>query len=55
MSKINVNYFTTKLYTGMSYIVYSKKVEQICNKFSEKILPYLQEVLKKELSNGVEW
>lgn len=29
MSEINTNYFATKLYTGMSYMAYSKKVEQV--------------------------
>ena len=55
MSEINVDYFAGKLYSGLSYIVYSKKVEQACKRYAEKILPYLQEVLKEELSNGVEW
>jgi len=46
---LNVDYFGTKLYTGMAYIVYSKKVEQACNRFAQKILPALQKALREEL------
>lgn len=46
---LNVDYFGTKLYTGMTYILYGKKCEQACNRFAQKILPALQKVLKEEL------
>lgn len=46
---LNVDYFGTKLYIGMAYILYGKKCEQACNRFSQKILPALQKVLKEEL------
>ena len=52
---LNTDYFGSKLYTGMSYILYGKKCEQACNRFSEKILPPLQLVLKRELEDGVSW
>lgn len=48
---LNVEYFGTKLYTGMSYILYGKKCEQACNLFAEKILPPLQELLRNEILN----
>ena len=46
---LSVDYFGSKLYTGMAYILYSKKCEQACKRFAEKILPALQKVLKEEL------
>lgn len=46
---LNVGYFGTKMYTGMAYILYSKKCESACNRFAEKILPALQKLLKEEL------
>jgi len=55
MTKINVGYFGTKLYTGMTYILHTRKCEQACNRFAQKILPPLQKLLKEELSNGVGW
>ena len=48
MMEINVSYFGQKLYTGMAYIVYNKKVEQACYRFAEIILPALQDFLNKE-------
>lgn len=52
---LNTDYFATKLYTGMAYILYGKKCEQACKRFAEKILPPFQELLKEELSNNVGW
>jgi len=52
---LDVSYFGTKLYTGMSYILYGKKCERACQLFAEKILPPLQEVLRDEIKNGVEF
>lgn len=46
---LNVDYFATKLYTGMSYILFGRKCEQACQRFAEKILPPLQKVLREEL------
>ncbi|SDZ81831.1 hypothetical protein SAMN05192529_102115 [Arachidicoccus rhizosphaerae] len=53
--RLNVDYFATKLYTGMSFILNGKKCEQACKRFAEKILPPLQKVLKQELENGIDW
>ena len=55
IAEINTDYFGSKLYTGMAYILHTRKCEQACKRFAEKILPYLQVALKKELSNGVGW
>jgi len=55
IAHINVDYFGSKLFTGMSYILYSKKCEQASKRFAEKILPPLQAVLKRELDEGASW
>ena len=55
IASLNVEYFGSKLFTGMSYILYGKKSEQACKRFAEKILPPLQEILKKEITSGVMW
>lgn len=52
---INTDYFGTKMYTGMAYILYSKKCEQACNRFSEQILPALQKALKQDIENKIKW
>ena len=52
---LNIDYFGSKLYTGMAYILYGKKCEQSCQRFAEKILPPLQALLKIELAGGVSW
>jgi hypothetical protein len=49
LCELNVGYFGTKMYTGMSYILHTKKCEQACDLFAEKILPPLQKILKAEL------
>jgi len=46
---INNDYFATKMATGMAYIAHSKSVDKSCGIFANKILPKLQEILKKEL------
>lgn len=52
---LNTDYFGSKLYTGMSYILYGKKCENACKRFSEKILPPLQKILKFEIENKINW
>lgn len=49
---LNVQYFGSKLYTGMAYILYSKECEKSCERFAEHILPALQKVLREELERG---
>jgi hypothetical protein len=51
ISGLNVSYFGQKLYTGLAYIAYNKKVERACHVFAEKILPPLQDVLRRELED----
>lgn len=50
LCNLNVDYFGTKMYTGMAYILYGKKCERACNHFAEKILPPLQKLLREELA-----
>jgi hypothetical protein len=46
---LSADYFGSKLYSGMTYIAYSKGHERACNRFAVMILPVLQKVLKAEL------
>ena len=55
LTSLNVDYFGSKLFTGMAYILSGKKCEQACERFASKILPALQTVLKEEMANNVEW
>ena len=55
ITSLNVEYFGSKLFIGMSYILYGKKCEQACKRFAEKILPPLQELLKAEIESGADW
>jgi hypothetical protein len=52
---LNTGYFATKMYTGMSYILYGKKCEQACIRFAEKILPPLQKLLIEDLTEYPDW
>lgn len=51
LCSISTQYFGSKLYTGMAYILYGKKCEAACQRFAEKILPPLQKILREELNN----
>lgn len=44
---LETDYFANKMMSGMSYVCNSKEVEDACKRFSEKILPVLQKVLKE--------
>jgi len=46
---LNVDYFGSKMYQGMTYMVYGKKYQQACDRFAKEILPPLQSALKNEL------
>jgi len=46
---LNIDYFGSKLFNGMAYILHDKKCQKACERFAEKILPALQKVLKEEL------
>lgn len=49
---LNTQYFGSKLYTGMAYILYGKKCEKACERFAEKILPPLQKMLREEMGQS---
>ena len=48
---LSPDYFATKLYTGMAYILHTKQCQKACQLFAEKVLPALQEALKKEIES----
>lgn len=48
---LDKGYFAGKMYQGMSYVAYGKKIEASANRFAEKILPALQDALKKEIES----
>lgn len=50
--KIKPDYFATKMYTGMTYMLRGgsmKSFEKSCQRFAEKILPALQKALRREI------
>lgn len=51
LADLSVEYFATKMSTGMAYVAYGKKIDQAAKRFAEKILPPLQELLKKEIES----
>lgn len=55
IAELGIDYFGTKMFTGMSYIVHTKAVEASCHRFAKMILPPFQKMLKEELANNVEW
>jgi hypothetical protein len=48
---LNTDYFATKMATGFAYVLHNKKVDRAAKVFAEKILPPLQELLKKEIES----
>lgn len=50
---LNVSYFGDKMETGMAYVIHNKSVGKACQRFAEKILPPLQELLKKEIESEI--
>jgi hypothetical protein len=55
LSRLSVDYFASKLQNGLSYITYTKKSQDSCNLFAEKILPALKKVLEDDLINDKDW
>ena len=47
--ELNVEYFGGKMYQGNTYILYSKKCQEACMRFAEKILPPLQKLLRQDI------
>lgn len=52
---LNVDYFGSKMYSGMAYILHSKKCEKDCQRFAEKILPEFQKLLKEDIEQNPNW
>lgn len=50
---LNTSYFAGKMREGMAYIAFSRKIDKSVERFAEKILPALQDVLRKELNKAV--
>ena len=48
--ELNTSYFGDKMYTGMAYILHTKKCEKACARFAQEILPPLQKLLREELA-----
>lgn len=48
---LSVDYFAQKMFNGMCYVSSTDKIYKSALFFSEKILPVLQEVLKKEIDS----
>ncbi len=55
MAEISTDYFATKLYTGLAYVVHTRAVEKACDRFSKEILTALQKVLKQDMIDNPEW
>ncbi|MCC8153251.1 MAG: hypothetical protein LIP01_02970 [Tannerellaceae bacterium] len=47
--RLNTEYFAGKMANGMSYVAYGNKINRAAQMFAEKILPPLQELLRKEI------
>lgn len=52
---LNFDYFSEKIYTGISYIAYGEKIEKSCKLYTQKILPVLQSALKEDLLTNPNW
>jgi hypothetical protein len=45
---LDVDYFEDKMSSGMSFVSTGKRVDSACKNFARRVLPVLQEALKKE-------
>ncbi len=55
LASISTDYFGGKMYQGLAYITFGKKIEKACDRFAEEILPALQKALKQELEQNIEF
>lgn len=55
LCSLNTSYFGGKMYAGIAYVAYGRKIEKTCGVFAERILPSLQKLLREELDNKVGW
>jgi len=46
---LNVDYFGSKMYQGITYVAYGTKFEKSAHRFAEKILPALQKEIKNQI------
>lgn len=49
---LNVDYFATKMYCGMSYVAHGKKIDEACKRYAKMILPPLQKLLRQEIEKS---
>lgn len=55
LTSISTEYFAKNIFTSISYIVHTRGVEKACDRYAEKILPVLQEVLREDIKNNPVW
>lgn len=48
---LDTSYFGSKMFNGMAYVCHNKSVDKAAQRFAEKILLPLQELLKKEIES----
>lgn len=48
LMSLHSDYFASKMIESMSYIATGTRVDAACNRFSKRVLPPLQETLKRE-------
>lgn len=53
LKDLGTDYFASKMMSGMSYVSSGKKVERACTRFSEKVLPVFQKMLKEEQKSTI--
>ena len=46
---LDEGYFANKMFTGISYLSSTKKIEHVCQRYANHILPALKKVLKDEI------
>lgn len=42
-------YFANRMVEGMQYVIYGRKIQSAAERFAERVLPKLQDVLKQEI------
>lgn len=52
---LNVDYFSSKMYIGNSYILSGNKCQDACNRYGKMILPALKLALKEDLELNPNW
>lgn len=52
LCELNIDYFGSKMYQGITYMNIGKKYDMACHRFAENILPALKAELRKEIESG---